>query len=56
MNKHINKMNQDELVAALDYCKRVAKDKNAPMQLRDEARDLAIFIAFRLRELKDGAK
>ncbi len=56
MNKHINKMDHSELTNALNYCKRVASDKNAPVQLRDEAEDLATSITFRLRELKAGAQ
>jgi hypothetical protein len=56
VNQHINRMNREQLRAALNYCKRVAGDKNAPMQLRDEAEDLATSITFRLRELKAGAK
>lgn len=56
MNKHTNDMNAMELRAALDYCNRVAKDKAAPAQLRDEAKDLAVSITFRLAELRDGAK
>lgn len=56
MNKHTSDMNVTELRAALDYCNRVARDKTAPAQLRDEAKDLAISIGFRLAELRDGAK
>lgn len=56
MNKHINKMNRAELLAALKYCSDVANDSDAPMQLRDEAEDLATSIALRLTELKAGAK
>lgn len=56
MHKHINKMDYSELTNALNYCKRVANDKNAPVQLRDEAEDLVTSITFRLRELKAGAQ
>lgn len=56
MNQHINRMNREQLRAALEYCSRVANDTDAPMQLRDEAEDLATSITWRLAELKAGAK
>jgi hypothetical protein len=56
MNQHINDMTPDQLRAACAYCLRVARDNDAPEQLRDEARDLVIAINLRLRELKAGAK